>query len=302
MKLAPLCLFVYSRPNETLKTLEALASNYLAEQTELHIFSDAANSKSTEYDVSCVREIIRNTEGFKSIHIYESTTNKGLAKSIIDGVSYILESNESVIVVEDDLISSRNFLDFMNQGLNHYFEDSNCMSICGFTYNYPSIKNMKSDMYISVRSSSWGWATWRDRWMSVDWSKEFVCKSVNNKNVMNKLKLGGSDMPSMLRRQYKGRIDSWAIRWCLHQSIYNKYSVFPVKSKIINIGFGSKATNTKYIHNESLVFDEGVKRKFILENEPMYNECILKENMRMYSLYYRILNKMKRFIINKIPI
>ena len=42
---APVILFTYNRPDHTKRTIEALAANELAEETELYVFSDAAKKE-----------------------------------------------------------------------------------------------------------------------------------------------------------------------------------------------------------------------------------------------------------------
>lgn len=297
---APVCLFVYSRPTETERTLRALAENHLASQTHLHVFSDAPKSDQVEATVAQVRKLIKTIKGFHSVTIHESTSNKGLATSIIEGVTKILQSSDRVIVLEDDLVTSPNFLDFMNQGINWYEYDKTCHSICGFTHPLPSLNPMSSDSYIGVRSSSWGWATWRDRWTDVDWSRGKVYKALLDTNLMNELKKGGVDMPRMLRRQRDGEIDSWAIRWCLHQTIHQQYAVFPTVSKVLNIGFGSGATHTKYAPGIPVQIDQGDLRRFKFESNPKFDPILLNEFKQLYSIKNRLLNKLKQVVLNAI--
>ena len=101
--------------------------------------------------------------------IYESPYNKGLACSIIDGVTKIVNDYEKIIVLEDDLITTPNFLNFMNQALHFYITDATIFSISGYTLNLPSLPSYSKDFYLGYRGSSWGWGTWKDRWDEVDW-------------------------------------------------------------------------------------------------------------------------------------
>src|SRR5690554_840908 len=132
MTYAPICLFVYSRLEETKRTVQALQNNYLAYESELIIFSDGAKDDVTQHKVENVREYLKTIHGFKTIKIVESETNKGLANSVIFGVSEVMEQYENVIVVEDDLIVSNNFLDYMNQALNTFQNCNNVFSVSGF--------------------------------------------------------------------------------------------------------------------------------------------------------------------------
>ncbi len=97
-ELAPIVLFVYNRPEHTFQTVEALKRNKLANQSELIIFCDAAKNKEVENSVKKVREYVKTISGFKSIKIIEREVNFGLAKSIINGVTDIVNIYGLVII------------------------------------------------------------------------------------------------------------------------------------------------------------------------------------------------------------
>lgn len=121
--LAPVLIFVYARPEHTRKTIESLASNYLASATDVFIFSDAPKNEKANEKVKLVREYIdtlSDQEIFKSLKIIKAEYNKGLANSIISGVNEIIKLNRQVIVLEDDLITSPDFLGYMNDALEFY--------------------------------------------------------------------------------------------------------------------------------------------------------------------------------------
>ena len=123
--LSPIILFVYNRPEHTKQTVESLLQCKLANESVLYIFSDAPKTDEQKSKVDQVRKYIHCINGFKEIIIEESSVNKGLANSVIYGVSKIFESHESVIVLEDDLIFSSKFLEFMNEALKKYKDDKN---------------------------------------------------------------------------------------------------------------------------------------------------------------------------------
>ena len=88
-----------------------------------------------------------------------------------------------------------------------------------------------------MRSSSWGWATWLDRWRKVDWLLSDFDNLKKDKEKIKNFELGGNDMFKMLELQYLGKIDSWAIRWCYSQFLNSSYSVTPKISMTQNKGF-----------------------------------------------------------------
>ena len=70
--------------------------------------------------------------------------------------------------MEDDLLTSSNFLAFVNSALSTYEDRRDVFSVTGYNYPLPMPPSYREDAYLSYRGSSWGWGTWRDRWSQVD--------------------------------------------------------------------------------------------------------------------------------------
>lgn len=280
--LAPICLFTYNRFNETRQTIEALQNNFLAKKSDLIIFSDGGKDAASQTQVEKVRQYLRTVTGFKSIQIIESPINKGLANSIITGVTQIIEQYGKVIVLEDDLITSRNFLDYMNQCLDFYENEPRVLSISGFSYSFSLPRSYKYDMALGYRASSWGWATWKNRWDKVDWDIESYHSFKYNLYKRLKFNRGGSDMSVMLDRHISKKINSWAICFSYHQYVNNLLDVYPVKSKIQNIGFSSNATNSVHgAYRFRTKLDTSSKRNFTLQKE------IRPSKLSLLKFYWR---------------
>ena len=160
-ELAPIVLFVYNRLDHTIETINALKNNYLAEKSILYIYSDAPKKKKDIESVSAVRNYINKTIGFKKTVIIERKNNWGLANSIIDGVTTIVNKYDKIIVLEDDLVTSPYFLNFMNEGLDIYSEDEDVASLHGYLY---PLKNSIPSSFFIKGTDCWGWATWQRAW------------------------------------------------------------------------------------------------------------------------------------------
>ncbi|MGY5354881.1 glycosyltransferase family 2 protein [Wenyingzhuangia sp. IMCC45467] len=288
MKLAPICLFTYNRLDETKQTVTALQQNFLAQESELFIFSDGGKNKTAHEKVEKVRTYLKTITGFKKVEIIESPTNKGLANSIITGVTKILENYETVIVLEDDLVTTPNFLDFMNQALEFYTVKEQIFTISGYTMDLPTLKTTIKDYYLGHRASSWGWATWKNRWDKIDWNVKDYDAFKKDVFAIKKFKRGGSDLFRMLRNQMKGKIDSWAIRWCYHQYKYDLLTVFATKSKLKSIGFGEAATHTKVTKRFFTDFDKTNTRSFSFDNEVIIDKKLVKEFKSKFSIINRL--------------
>jgi hypothetical protein len=290
---APICLFTYNRLEETKETIKALQDNFLAKDSDLYIFSDGPRKESDLDKILQLRSYLKNIQGFKSVEVKESIINKGLADSIISGVSEVIKIHKRVIVLEDDLITSPNFLNFMNQSVLYYANDPKVFSVSGYTMNIKGLDTLDEDFYFGCRASSWGWATWIDRWESVDWKVSNYNNFICNKEEIQKFKSGGSDMLRMLTAQMEGKIDSWAIRFCFQQFTDNKVCVFPKISKIQSIGFSKEATHTVGAKKFITILDSSNKTNFNFDPFIKYDQNLLNAFRQKFSIKQRLIDKIK---------
>jgi len=240
MTLAPIVLFVYNRPWHTQQTVKALQKCELAAESNLYIFADGPKeeaSREVQQKIAEVRQYIHTIDGFKSIHIQESPSNKGLANSVIQGVSEIIKKQGKVIVVEDDIVAHPFFLRFMNEALERYGNTKQIFAISATMERFHVPSNYKKDVFLTYRFGSWGWATWADRWNSVNWNTDHypIIRHPTSKQIEHFCK-GGDDLWPMLLAQAKGEIDSWAIRMGYNMSLDKRLCLRPISSFVKNIG------------------------------------------------------------------
>ncbi|GAB3739653.1 glycosyltransferase [Spirosoma lituiforme] len=293
--LAPIALFAYKRPKELAEVVEALIQNYEAINSEIYLFCDGPRDSIDEVKVNEVRKVLDGIQGFKKVHKIYSINNQGLATSIINGVSSILERYPSVIVLEDDLVTTPNFLLYMNQCLREYENTKNIFSISGYTLPIEKPEYYKYDTYVFPRTGSWGWATWKDRWIMADWCVSDYREFKNSKNAKREFNLGGSDRVRMLRRQQNGEINSWAIRWCYSQYKAKSYTIYPTESKIKNIGFSKDSTNTNVYNRYKTFMDCGIKKIFNLPDVIKLDNYYVGKFRYKYSMPVRLYNRLKTY-------
>lgn len=292
-QLAPIVLFTYKRLDTLKQTVEALQQNYLAADSDLYIFSDAAKGDLDSVGVTQVRNYIQSVSGFKSITIYESQLNKGLATSIIEGVSQILKDHEAVIVLEDDLITTPNFLNFMNGALDYFKNNQRIYAVNGYSHLIEGIVSKDDFIYLHSRASSWGWATWNNRWEKNSFDKSLIKEKIDSDiSLLNKFnKINGEDCGQMLLNSLNGKNNSWYIRWVFYNFLKDRLSIYPVLSKIENIGFNSNATNCEGISAYIDEMDTINRINFNFENIYPLNKNdkrFLKYFSKKYKLIFRI--------------
>jgi Glycosyl transferase family 2 len=230
---APIALFVYNRRIHTQQTIEALQNNMLAGQSDLTIFSDAAKSEAQSEAVQKVREYIHRIDGFKSVKIVERPINLGLANSIIDGVTKVVSQHGRVIVLEDDLVTSPYFLKYMNDGLNVYEKNEDVVSIHGYVY---PIDNL-SETFFLKGADCWGWATWKEKWAIFEPDGAKLLEELSRRDIAKRFDFNGAyPYSKMLVDQIAGKNNSWAVRWYASAFLKNKYTLYPGKSLVLNIG------------------------------------------------------------------
>ncbi len=266
MNLAPIVLFVYKRYDLTLQTLNALIRNYLADNSDLIIISDAPKTEDDLIRVKKVRKLIKDVKGFRSLEIIERDSNLGLSGSIINGVTDIVNIFGKVIVLEDDLLTGKFFLRYMNDGLNTFHDSEEVISIHGFVY---PLKIQLPETFFIKGADCWGWATWKRGWNLFEENGSKLLNKIDSENLKEEFDFGGNaNYYKMLSDQVKNKIDSWAIRWYASAFIANKLTLYPGKTLINNIGFANDATHTKIqINYNSPLYQDQIKVEKIAVEE-----------------------------------
>lgn len=302
LKYAPIVVFAFNRLNSLKATIESLLENEEASLSDLFVFVDGPRKMvdgETE-KVEQVRRYVESITGFHSLHYKFSEQNKGLANSVISGTTELFESFDRLIVVEDDLFVSHSFLRFMNTMLDRFADDERIMQVSGYgcKLNKSVIREYPYDVYINERAHSWSWATWKDRWMSVDWTVADFEDLSKSKTFIKRFNKRGSDLYGMLKGYINGKNQSWYIRFNYSMHKQGRYSVMPIKSLVKNDGFGNDATNCSGYNRYKVDFEIQHTGDFKVPDNLLPNEKIIRNSVRYWSLAYRAYGKFMTLINN----
>ena len=256
MALAPIIFFVFNRPHHTQRALASLAKAALASESDLYIVCDGPRTEQDLPLIQQTRDVVDRAQGFKSVNVIKSEVNRGLANSVIGGVTGIITGSRRAIVVEDDLVVSPYFLKFLNEGLERYQDEARVFSVSAY-HHPPSLvpipNDYSYDAYANPRNSSWGWATWADRWDRVDWEVRNYRSFIDDPLKVAEFNRGGEDLTPMLRMQMTGDIDSWSIRFSYAHYQHRAVSMVATRSYVENIGLdgsGTHSSATDDYHND----------------------------------------------------
>jgi hypothetical protein len=233
-KLSPIILFAYNRPWHVKQTVEALKNNFLADQSELFIYSDGPKAQEDHYKVNEVRNFLYRIDGFKVVKIIESSENKGLAQNIISGVTETVNHHGRIIVLEDDLVTSPYFLQYMNESLERYKNDPVVMHIAG--YMLPVETENLPETFFYRAPSCWGWGTWQDSWRLFEKNPGKLMKIFSAKQKRSFNLDGCHDFWAHLKANKTGKWETWAIFWYASIHLNRGLCLHPSVSMVRNIG------------------------------------------------------------------
>lgn len=313
---APIVVFAFNRPALLQQTLHALAHNELASESTLTIYCDGPRRQDEKKSTDAVRAIAGNAEGFASVSVVAREKNMGCAASIIAGLQQMFARHERLIIIEDDILCSPHTLGFLNDGLERYAACKTVFNIAAWSppkkrFSVPA--RYEWDVYAIPRMNGWGWATWRDRFASVDWSVPGYEKFCRSTTLRAAFDAGGADMSGMLDSQMHGEIDAWDIRMDYARFSQGCVGINPVRSYTTNIGFGcgthttthtnrydndiSNAVPTKNVRwLEHIFIDEQLRQGYVASLDPssMVKRCV-KWMLRKLHLFQLACRIKKRF-------
>lgn len=242
---APIVLFVYNRPLHTQKTLDALAINPEAIESELYIFCDGPKSKPDDLiQINQVKNIVTTESRFKKVNLVIHKKNKGLADSIIEGVTEIVNKHSRIIVIEDDIVVTEGFLKYMNNALDLFENKKEVFHINGFN-NESNLQFLLNDYYFLNFMSCWGWGTWKDRWNKITLDHNyFYDKLTNDQSAMSDFNYDDTlGFHNQLDANIKGEIKTWAILWFSTVYFNKGLCLTPKYSFVNNIGMDGSGIN-----------------------------------------------------------
>ena len=298
---APIAFFAYKRPEHTQRSLESLAQNEGADQSELFVFCDGAKSLEEQDQVSEVRKLVKSKQWCGKVHIIERQDNWGLAHSIISGVTQLCASYGRVIVMEDDLVVSPYFLSYMNDALEKYEHETTVMHISG--YMFPVEADLPETFFCRIMSC-WGWATWQRSWQHFRTDVSHLLAIIKSRKLDRKFSMNRTyPYTEMLKKQNKEKIDSWAICWYASIFINKGLCLYPKYSLVKNTGHDSTGVhcgytvkfNVEIYRNKIANFSE-----LIVENKQAYNSLVkyfkstaLQRNFYFKKVFAKLRQKIK---------
>jgi hypothetical protein len=278
-KYAPLAIFCYKRLKSTIKLLNSLKKDKITKQTIAFFFVDyPKTTKDKNLVENVIRELVK-TKIFKKKKIIFRKKNLGIKKNILNGVNYVFKKFDKIIVLEDDLEVSKNYLSITNKLLEIYKKDNKIFTLTGYSLpnKYLNKQNIDHNFYSCKRPCSWGWATWKNKWN--------ILSKIKSKKILNPNY--GNDLELMQQKKLLKELDSWAFDWTEKHINNSKYCIYPKYALIKNNGDDKYSTNNFFRLKK---FKEQIKT-FNYKELSLYT----KENLIIINSFKKLYDE-KRFL------
>ena len=286
-----ICIFAYKRPAHLKRVLDALAANPPAAGLPLIVYVDGPRGEADQAAVAEVVAVAQQAKGFLSVEVRPSPENLGLYRSLTGGIGEILAEYESIIVLEDDILTSPHFLQFMLDGLELYQDSPEVGSITGYT---PPITQGLPETFFLRGADCWGWATWRDRWALYRHDAKAMAREIRDRGLAREFDLlGHYPYLAMLEGRAAGKNNSWAICWHSSCFLAGNLILYPGRSLVSNIGFDNSGEHCGPSVMFATMIDDvkPVKIKRI-------PHVVEPEVFKIYSAHFFVANKMLKRIGN----
>jgi hypothetical protein len=258
LKLSAIAIFAYNRPSYLKKCLISLKLNKLSKKSSAYFFVDFPKSEKDFNNYLKVKKLINDANFFKKKITILRKINYGLKKNILTGINQVLKKNSKIIVLEDDLLLSKHFLEYMNKYLNYFENSKKVASIHGYCY---PINNKKLNNFFFLKGADcWGWATWRRAWKNYNDDHLFLAKKIKK---MKQIKNFNFNNKFNYYHMLENRSPStWAVNWYASAFVKNMLTLYPKHSYVRNLGNKGIGVHSKKIDK---TFNVSLNNKFKFE-------------------------------------
>lgn len=242
----PVALIIFNRPAQTARVLEAIS---IAKPKKLLVVADGPRSNRPDDVEKCEaarRAVINQVNWDCEILTNYSDTNLGCGQRPATGLTWVFDTVEEAIILEDDCLPHPTFFPYCEELLERYREDERVMMIGGINF-LNELKSPIQSYHFSRFGSSWGWASWRRAWRHFDYEMK-LWPMVSEAKILEQMfpdPVHCRYWQEKFQQVFESKADDvWDYQWLLACWINSGFRIFPDTNLISNIGFGDDATHT----------------------------------------------------------
>lgn len=306
LKLAPILLIGFNRPGIIKQSFDRIRE---VEPKILYIAVDGPRIdfvNDTEL-VSQVKTEISKVDWDCKVFYKFNETNQGAEITVSSAISWVLEKEEFVIVIEDDVVASRAFFIFAEEMLIKYKNSPNVSTITASNFTPIPFPNNIDYCFAKYGHSGGGWATWKRNWENFDLNIEIRNEHTKRKflrticNSEKEVKYY-QDLFKRMKKKGIGK-NTWDYVGLYIGRVNNMVSIIPRVNLSSNIGvYGLHSKGKTDLH--FLKYDES----FIAQKHPKEIKCFTDYDINHFeryifkkrkNIYLRVIGNLTRMIKGK---
>jgi len=259
---APILFIGFNRPEITKQTFNYLRN---AEVRNLYIAIDGPREdESNDYKlVSRVKNIVKKVDWECDARHRFNEKNKGAEVTVSSAISWVLEKEEYVIVLEDDIIAPKSFLKFIQDMLRRYQDCERIGTVTGCNFTPISLEK-DNDYFFAKYGHHWGWGTWQRAWEGYNLNVDIPDRHVKLeflRTITNTEAEAEYFREKFRKMKERGAGNNpWDYVADYYHRINNRLSIIPRVNLTSNIGTHGLHTNGKSEHHFR-EFDENFEVK-----------------------------------------
>ena len=208
--------------------------------SKLYISSDGPKNSN---DLSIINEIrlyiMNNVDWECNLFTKFENTNLGCKINVSNSISWLFNTEEYGIILEDDTLPNISFFNFCETLLIKYLNNTEIYLISGENKNF-NFKNLKESYTFSKYPLIYGWATWKRVWLQYRVNLYEYNASIDyKKNSLNK-----KYWVKIFDLLNQNKINTWDYQLTYLILFNSGLCIVPKENLVTNIGYGINSTNT----------------------------------------------------------
>jgi hypothetical protein len=294
----PVLLITFNRPDTTQQVFEKIRE---ARPAKLFVAVDGPreNNPTDNEKIKKVREIVQKVDWSCDPFFHFNEKNAGAEATVSSAISWVFETQEYAIILEDDIVAPLSFFRFAEEMLIKYADNPQIGTVTGSNFTPIPVPGDTDYFFAKYGHSGGGWATWKRAWQEFDLNVEipeahlqasFLKKITNSRSEMKFFQKVFTNMKK------KGAGNStWDNIGRYYHRVNERLSIIPKVNLTTNIGIYGLHTRGETEHHFR-PYDEN----FVIKKHPKEVFCFHEYDKHHFKTYINLKRPLYKRVFKKL--
>lgn len=237
---APVLLIAHRRLDKVRRVVDACIAG---PTTNVTVFIDGPRTPSESKEIDEVEAYVRDARWPGSVNVLRRDVNLGVGQSVPDACTHMFSRHGTAIILEDDCVPSAEFLRFADTALRAFASDKSVGIVSGNSLG--KARPGGDPVLMSRFPLTWGWATWRDRWLNYQYSLSGWRAQLPVRRLVKLLgPMSAFDWMRIFDEHSVSAPRAWDYQIAFMLWSHGQWAINPSIDLVENIGFDLDASNT----------------------------------------------------------